>query len=408
MSFDAKIYLKYNPDIYKFFLGSTNDIENIEQLAYIHYKKVGIQEKRIATKEQLDKVWITEIDHDFDEQFYLSEYPDVISFFEHWDHISLKERLFNHYHKYGKIENRYKNANQKKLQETDCTLLSQKMPLNTIYHYQNKLECICLLLIEKEVNNGDFAKFIDRLLNSVSPKESKNIHFKIITNKEIDKNHLTINLLKPLFSSNISIMNLNLSPNEDIYLKELPKEKTELPPYGTKSGPNIMFFRSLKECKKFNTTLLLETDCHFKKNWLNHLKNFVDYSNGFWISGATYDGSVACNASSFMMTHLNGGTSLYATGNNNFQIFMDYAEAFLLKQIKNNMVNTAYDCGIKMFIDSNINNNNHDIENILLWKMINRNYLPNKLIGNFSTDKDKDLDIKDIDRIYNYCIIHKK
>ena len=107
-----------------------------------------------------------------------------------------------------------------------------------------------------------------------------------------------------------------------------------------------------------------------------------------------------------MMTHINGGTALYATGNKNFQIFMDNAEEFIVNEIKN-MPYLAYDCGIKIFIDKNMDKAT-EIKDILLWKLINRQYLPNKLIGNFSVDKDRDLKVEDIDRMCNYYIIHKK
>ena len=60
-----------------------------------------------------------------------------------------------------------------------------------------------------------------------------------------------------------------------------------------------------------------------------------------------------------------------------------------------------------MFIDENIDKATK-VEDILLWKLINRQYLPNKLIGNFSIDKDQYLKTEDIDRMCNYYIIHKK
>jgi hypothetical protein len=72
------------------------------------------------------------------------------------------------------------------------------------------------------------------------------------------------------------------------------------------------------------------------------------------------------------------------------------------------MPDLAYDYGIKIFIDNNINSHIDKPEDILLWKFINRNYLPNKLIGNFSTSADQHLSIEQIQRLYNYYIIHKK
>ena len=269
----------------------------------------------------------------------------------------------------------------------------------------NKLECICILLTKNEIDNGAYEKFIDRLKNNTTIKESTGIDFRIINNKYINKSQLRIDTLKSIFK-NVEIINLKLTPQEDLYIKEATPSLLYVPKHGIKSGPNLMFFKSIRKFKEYNTILMMETDCFVKKRWLSKIKNFVVHSNGFWISGATYDGVIHCKAGSYMMTHINGGTGLYATGDKNFQIFIDKAEEFIVNKIKN-MPYLAYDCGIKMFIDENIDKATK-IEDILLWKLINRQYLPNKLIGNFSVDKDECLKIEDIDRMFNYYIIHKK
>jgi hypothetical protein len=291
------------------------------------------------------------------------------------------------------------------LEEKNKTPDKDKLSLESFEFTPNKLECICILLTKNEIDNGSYEEFIDRLKQNTTTKEASGVDFRIITNKHINKNQLRVDVLKSIFK-NIEIINLKLTPQEDLYIKEVMYSLLFVPKYGTKSGPNLMFLKSIRECKKYNTILLMETDCFVKNKWLSKIKNFVVHSNGFWISGATYDGTVHCKSGSYMMTHINGGTGLYATGNKNFQIFLDKAEEFIINKIKN-MPYLAYDCGIKMFIDENIDKATK-VEDILLWKLINRQYLPNKLIGNFSIDKDQYLKTEDIDRMCNYYIIHKK
>jgi hypothetical protein len=402
-NFDWQFYIEKNSDLAK------AGIDN-KKSAMAHYLIYGQYEQRIMSKNQLNQLGssILETDKDFDENFYSEEYPDVKTYFQHLAHIPIRERLFDHYNKFGKIESRFKNKKEKLKQGIDNTSLSSKISIKDFTHKSNKLECICLLLSDRNVSSGDYSLFIKRLLKSTSKKETKNIQFIIVTNKNIPKVELHTTELTSIFSKEVQIVNLDLSPEEDIYFKKTEDNSIKIPPYGAKSGPNILFFRAIKECNKYNTTLCLETDCFFKPQWLPNIIKFVSCSNGFWISGAIYDGKIACKASSCMMTHINGGTSLYATGNNNFQIFLDYAENFVIKRIQEGMPGLAYDYGIKMFIDSNIDNHAHNSQDILLWKLISRQYLPNKLIGNFSIESDRDLKLADIDRIYNYYIIHKK
>ena len=288
----------------------------------------------------------------------------------------------------------------------DLTPNKRKISLESFNFSANKLECVCILLTKNEVDNKSYEEFISRLKQTTTVKEASGIDFIIITNKHINKSQLKLDVLKNIFK-NVEVINLKLSPEEDLYIKEIPPGPLYVPKHGIKSGPNLMFFKSIRKCKKYNTILLMETDCFVKKRWLNKIKNFVTHSNGFWISGATYDGTVHCKAGSYMMTHINGGTGLYATGNKNFQIFINNAEEFIIDKIKNGIPYLAYDCGIKMFIDQNVDNAKK-ADDILLWKLINRQYLPNKLIGNFSVDEDKCLKIEDIERMYNYYIVHKK
>lgn len=393
--FDYALYLEYNPDLVE------NGINN-EDLAIRHYLLFGHNEQRVYKHETLLD---TPIDIDFDDEFYASEYPDVRSYFKGIENISKKEKLFHHYVHFGKKEGRFKNKQQKQIIKLGTSTISDSIPLASIAHYANKLECIGLLVTSAEIKNGQYTEFVSRLLSHTTHKETKNIYFKIIINNT-DNVDIDCTKIKSLFD-NIEIIDLHLKPEEDVYIKD-NRSVDIMPVYGRKSGPNIMFFRALDFCKNYNTTLFLETDCFFRKLWLRNTLNFINNANSFWISGATYDGIVVNKAGSELSTHINGGVGLYATGNKSFQLFMINCEAFLLEAIKNGLHGLAYDVSIKMYIDHIINYHINKTEDILVSKFINRHYLPNKIIGNFSTTQDNVLSLEEIKHLYNYYIIHKK
>ena len=399
--FDEIFYAKEYPDSLPFYANLSHI--SLRERLFNHYKRYRDKTTLFKNPKEKEKVWTAIVDEDFDEIFYAKEYPDSLPFYANLRHISLRERLFNHYKKFGIKMGLFKNSKQKDVKEIDNTSVSIKISLSDFSFKQNNLECVCLLLTDKELQTGLYDGFFKELQ---SKTRSCDVSFKIISNKKLDNNKLQIAKLNTIFKD-VEVINLDLSQEEDLYIKD-NEDFTVVPSHGTKSGPNIMFFESIKLCQKYNTTLFLETDCFFKFCWLDKIKKFVEHSNGFWVSGGLYDGLVPCKASSIMATHINGGTALYATGDKNFQTFMESARDFVLKQVKNGDHNIAYDYAIKMFIDYNINNAMHQEEDVLLWKLISRQYLPNKLIGNFSTIKDKDLSIEQIDRIYNYYIIHKK
>ena len=395
-NFDYKTYISLNPDL------SLNGI-NDEISATSHYLLFGAKEQRAYS---LQKLIDTSTDIDFDPIFYLSEYPDVASYYKNTKHIPEKEKLLHHYVNFGKQEGRYKNKQQKNIRNNKKLNISQIIPFSSLKHYINKLECLVLLVTNHEIKNGQFLDFINRLINNTNKKEAKNISFKIILNNNNTDMQVDCTLLKSVFNS-VEIINLSLSKEDDIYVKD-SCQLEKIPIYGNKSGPNIMFYQALDICKTYNTILLLETDCFFKPSWLQKLKDFINHSNGFWISGAIYDGAVPTKACSDISTHINGGVGLYATGNPLFRLFIATTEMFLLERINNGLVGLAYDMAIKMYIDHIINCNHNTNEEVLLGKFINRQYLPNKIIGNFSTPKDIFISLEQISNIYNYYIIHKK
>ena len=393
--FNYQDYLNLNPDLVEYGIYS-------KELAISHYLFYGIKEQRLYKKPQL----VADIDTEFDYIFYLSEYPDVASYCKDIPHIDQKEKLFHHYINYGKYEGRFKNKIEQDSSITKIDFnIDKYIQSQNLVCPMNNLECICLLTTEKEITNNHYGRFIKHLIQSTkSSNITKNIDFKIILNKNVKKIN-TFNLNR--IFHNIEIIDLELAENDDIYLTSLPKGLT-LPKYGLKSGPNLAFFKTIELCSSYNTTLMLETDCILGEDWLQRLYNYTRHSNGFLVSGATYDGSVFAKAGSTMLNHINGGTALYATGHLVLQGLVSVLSIFLQNQIKNTMPGLAYDYALKILIDNNLNNISISSEKRSIWKFINRNYLPCKHIINCSTPPDKTLDTSLLYKQYNYAILHKK
>jgi hypothetical protein len=347
------------------------------------------------------------LDSDFDYLFYLEEYPDVKEYYKYNKSMSLEQKLFHHYINHGKSEGRLPKRPE------DIPMLAEikdqnKLDISELSFYANKLECIAILVTEQEAMSGLLNSLFIKIRNSTLFKETRDISLKIVINNiKHQDSKIDTAILSSLFTD-IEVINLQLSAEEDLYIRDQKKIPEIVPTYGTKSGPNIMFYKALNICKTYNTTLLLETDCFFKPLWLSKLQDFINASNGFWISGATYDGVVPCRPDSEMSTHINGGIALYATGNESFQKFMSQSEDFLIERIKSGLIGLAYDINIKAYIDYLIKYRIDTIEDILASKFILRQYLPNKIIGNFSSPMDIGTSLEQIEMLYNYYIVHKK
>lgn len=390
--FDYKTYLSLNPDLNKL---------KTKKAAINHFLLMGRHENRSYKPYKL-----IDVDKDFDENFYLSEYPDVKEYYKNSIFIPLKEKLFHHYINYGKYEGRFKNQKEQEslFVDVDQIIDTSQYEIELI-NPSNNLEAVCLLLSDKEIIDGRFDKFLDNLIqNTKISSISKNIDFNILINTKYDK--INIKSINTIFKK-INIISLDLQKNEDIYLGK-PDNVTKLPKYGLKSGPNIMFFKTIDYCYKYNTSLLLETDCIFSYDWLTKIYNYTKYSNGFLISGATYDGDVFAKAGSAMLTHINGGTALYATNNPILIQLIKILGVFMINQIKINTPGLAYDYGLKLLIDNKLNGSEPESQSRKFWQFINRNYLPNKLVFNCSTSVDAHINTEDMFKKYQFAILHKK
>jgi len=383
-----------------------------EDGAISHYLKFGKYENRqICQHNDIPpptplKLGLDHNQNDLDIDFYLNEYPDVINYYGSSSSISLKDKLFHHYINYGKNEGRFKNQKDKNNFITNIKYdISEIISLSELTCPKNNLECICLLTTDKEIVNQTYNKFINHLIETTPKnKYSKKIHLKIIINQQ--KNQFSVDDLKKIFAS-VETIDLNLTKEKDIYSVSLPKNK-KLPAYGLKSGPNIMFLQTMNICKKYNTCLLLETDCLLGPNWIERLYFYTKYANGFLISGATYDGLVFTKSGSPMMNHINGGTGLYATNNYVLIKLINILDDFMKNQINSNMPGLAYDYALKLLIDYSLDNTYKKPIDRQIWQFINRNYLPCKLIINCSTKQDASLDALDLYKQHEYAILHKK
>jgi hypothetical protein len=394
--FNWKQYMALNPDL------SQSEIDDEKSCQY-HYVLYGQKENR-----KYQYAHLIDVDGDFDYKFYLSEYPDVQKYYQHELTIPLEQKLFHHYTKYGKFEGRYKNLYE--YNNSFNRIQNQLSNLNyniSLQYPTNNLQGIYLLTTNKEIACGRYSEFIGQLIYKTQDISICNeIDFNIVINKDI--NIPNIHQLKSLFSK-VNVVNLDMSEQDDIYLSDIPKDYS-IPKYGLKSGPNIAFFETMRHAyTKYDTILLMETDCILYDLWLTRIYNYIKYANGFLISGATYDGNVFMKAESAMLTHINGGTAIYATKHPALRHLITILEDFLVLQIKNNMPGLAYDYALKLLIDYQINHNN-DIKNdaYKFWHFINRHYIPNKLIGNCCTKIDANIDICMLQNRFNFAIVHKK
>jgi hypothetical protein len=87
---------------------------------------------------------------------------------------------------------------------------------------------------------------------------------------------LRSDILKTIFRQ-VDILNADISPKDDVYIRV--KRETELIPshltYGSASGPNLQFFKTIEYCKKYNTILLLKKQIVFYSNHGSRNYNYI-------------------------------------------------------------------------------------------------------------------------------------
>jgi hypothetical protein len=265
------------------------------------------------------------------------------------------------------------------------------------------LECIALNVTSREIENNIFDAFVLRLRqNTPSTPLSLSITFYIILNTSnlLNRVNKWIPGLNRIFK-NVEIISLDLSPIDDMYIQN-PNKQYTCGKYGFISGPYLMFSNTMRICRQYNTTLLVETDCHFSTNWIEKLYNYTSHSGGFWISGATYDGHMSLWENRSLCDHLNG-VALYATGSSDFKTFLRMFDVFFIDYVRNVNKVAGYDYCIRLMIDYYQKNVPHEY----YWKFAERNMDRTNLIINCSTPCDSFMK-GTITNLYDYAILHIK
>jgi hypothetical protein len=305
-------------------------LNQTDEFKIYHYKKPIAENIDDFKTYLVHKVaWLMEPDESFDHRLYIDRNPGLIDRYYNtpWakeNGISARQKAYHHYLLHGTM---LEGSSKKNLSHEDLLSREINSKIKVIVDSLpnkvekrsglNRLECVCLNMTHKEKN--EYEEFISRISKNTDPEVSRRIDFAIvINNDEFDPD---TRVLRHLFKS-VRKISLNMSTEDDVYVRPGGEskylEKSPVPKYGLKSGPNLMFLKTMELLKKYDTSLLIETDCHLGKDWLGALERYALGSNGFWISGATYDGGVYTKAGTANLCHLNG-VALYATGHRGFQ-----------------------------------------------------------------------------------------
>jgi hypothetical protein len=273
---------------------------------------------------------------------------------------------------------------------------------------KNKLESIAILTTSREINEG----LLERLLKNISDTTPINdLVLNIFTN---NSNHepVSFEAVENIFKS-VNLVNINIHPDDDIYIdKNFYKSKLPdpIPVYGLTSGPNILFIKAMEVCKKYNTTLLLETDCKLLPNWFEKSMHYVSMEY-FLVSGSTYDGELIVKNQNMpdyiVRIHLNG-VAFYKSGSPVFQCMMSLLDKYT-RHMAINVDNTrGYDYIMThMVLFYTINSKS--LESQMFWKNFLRYMFKTSLIVNVSPLRDTHIREDNILDVHKQCVIlHKK
>jgi hypothetical protein len=265
------------------------------------------------------------------------------------------------------------------------------------------LECIALNTTTKEILSGRFETFMNRLLECTVPTDTtRSITLYIILNNtlRIDVAKEWIPKLAHVFKS-VDVISLDIAAIDDLYVMNPRKDET-CGKYGFISGPYVMFSKTMYLCQRYNTTLLIETDCFLSENWVEKIYNYTKYVGGFWISGATYDGRTNFWGNRIMFEHING-VALYATSNIDFISFLKKFEEYFVFIVTQNKF-WGYDFAIRAMVNYFL----EDANCSYYWRIVNRNIITTQFIINSSSSVDNVSMEKEIKSAYDYAILHKK
>lgn len=271
----------------------------------------------------------------------------------------------------------------------------------------NKLEAVFICITVKEIESPSFDSFIENMVSTI--EEKLELNCVLVLNKFYttvkDKLKKFVSIASEKFNF-VEIINLNIHPVDDIYIQSSERDNIKtLPKYGFTSGPNIMFLKSMQYASKYNTILLLESDCTLSQNWAVACINYVKYAGSFLVSGASYDGSMQIPIhDKSMFFHING-VAFYKTGDPLFTNLLGHLDSYILKLVPD-YGSVSYDLAVTEMIFDMLSS---DKLNYNFWKYLYRNITKNTLIINASTSIDKDTPLSTFyDKFPSCVILHKK
>lgn len=146
----------------------------------------------------------------------------------------------------------------------------------------------------------------------------------------------------------IEVRFLDLPPEKDQYIK---KPTGPAPKYGYKSGPNWMFYETIRALRgEADFVFLMEADCTpLAANWLRRLSRACSRNDDAWVLGAHYSG--ASPLLWRVARHINGN-ALYHVGDPDFATFLDeILWPWMLDHIDRHDPDLAYDCAWETFLN---------------------------------------------------------
>ena len=141
--------------------------------------------------------------------------------------------------------------------------------------------------------------------------------------------------------SGIHPVSANLSGDQDLYLREAnPRSRGA---YGSRAGPNFLFFETMRQAAGFGGyTLQIEVDClPVQAGWLDATHRVLQRNAGSWVIGSSFAGSGLVNRD--ISLHLNGN-ALYHAGDERFTDFVETVWKPRLLEMTNKIPSIAYDC----------------------------------------------------------------
>ena len=258
-----------------------------------------------------------------------------------------------------------------------------------------------------EIASGQTEAFLRKMVETADAAALSKLAYRIYINRPCE---IPASLGTLIGEIGFEIVNLNLDPADDIHNQLIEWSTGPVQPMGLTAGPNITFFRIMRDAAAagHDTILLLETDCKFGTSWLERLAAYVEAAGNFWIAGALYDGHQLMN-NDLVMTHING-VALYQVGCAAFQEFLNGVEQFIKWKVKYVTHHAAYDTSIREYINNKLNQaaGKNDIAEWIRWRYVNRCVVPTQLIVNASCKADAVIPEKDLKALYNYAVLHQK